>query len=155
MDRRFTNPHADKIDAITHAVLERIRLDSWVKITRQVIETVTVEQIVDVLTPDIMLELQAIVLGERVDRQTAVAESETIDTPATWWDHWKQSHVDTPLIGWFVKRHPPNMVRHVLRTNIEMARYYMYPQAPIDSLGDAWQNVLVTRRHSHIGQWPL
>lgn len=74
--------------------------------------------------------LEAYVLQEHLADDIYV-DSTKYTTPATWWDHFKETFQTSWWLGWLVKRRPAKYDHHVVHCGVQVERYASYPEADV------------------------
>jgi hypothetical protein len=95
---------------------------------------------------DMLLGLSAEVLRDHIVDET---QTVTLETPATWWQHFKADHRDRLGFRWLIKRFP---IRWETWTKyVTFERYYDYPDAAI-SLPEEFGQFIVSET-IHQSDW--
>lgn len=135
----------------TEVQLEKLKVAAQAAIPRGVME-LEAERIgiLDDLFRSLVYRLKGYVLAERLPPET-VSDSRdvTFDVPASWWQHWKQSHAAAWYARWLVKRRPVKHHRVVKRValTVDLERYRTYPEARVSLPADTWGQVV------RVAQW--
>ena len=121
-------------DDIAHLATQRVRLDlrkvgATLALSARLERYETPERLLAELT----YRLTSYVLSDHLVSDTATAHAE-YETPATWWQAWKQANLDY-LLRWF----PVRTEKHSAPVEVRFDRYATYPRAnialPEDLLG--------------------
>ena len=87
---------------------------------------------------DMLLGLSAEVMRDHIVNET---QTVTLETPATWWQHFKSDHRDRFGFRWLIKKFP---IRWETWTKtVTFDRYYDYPDAAISLPEDQFGKFIV------------
>lgn len=87
--------------------LEQLRLQASEYIGQDVLQSLELRTLEDVITRGLVVQLRALVLADRHGTQdVSTTETFAVDLPATWWQHWKMDHDNRWWAGWLVRRWP-------------------------------------------------
>jgi hypothetical protein len=132
------------VSPLDRVVLDRLKVSVCQHISPSIAETVEIRTWTERLTEDLVYELRAHVLAQRlpteqVTESTTIEGSETVTwtIPATWWDHWKADHAESWWAGWFVRLRPPRTAEHSktmgysrdVTLTVDLRRYRTFPEA--------------------------
>jgi hypothetical protein len=122
------------------ATVDVLRVKVNQRIGRVAADHMRVETLRDMVTGDLVAELQTALLAEQLPPETVLLEQE-ITTPrfASWWQHLRATYRERRWWGWLLgRRRPIRMVDepHTLRAVVELRSWWTYPNASMVLPGD-------------------
>lgn len=112
----------DETVPISQVVLKQLQVGSQVKIPRQILHTLTIEERVDDVFGQIVYELRAMIPAEQLkDEEHTVS----FKRPRTWWQHLKHTY----LPDWLLRRFPVRWDVEIRKFDVKT--YALYPELPM------------------------
>lgn len=103
----------------------------------QVLQDLSLEELHEFIPGNLhgaMVSLHSQVTAHDLPPETVEARKTfTIEAPATWWQHLKETHASTWWLGWLARWRPPvmNTARRVEgHLVVNLKRFRVYPDAP-------------------------
>lgn len=117
------------------ATVDVLRVKVNQRIGRAAAQQLDVRMLRDVLTGDLVAELQTVLLAEQLPPETVLLEQE-VTTPrfASWWQHLRATYRQRRWWGWVLgRRRPIRMLDevHTLRAVVELRSWWTYPKASL------------------------
>lgn len=129
--------------------LERLKVGCQQVIPRGILDSMqlSIEPTANFLVDGMVMRLKAELLAEKLPpERLANSKRVTWTTPATWWDHLKETYAGKWWTRWMKA---PRTIEHskLAEFNIELQRYWVYPDArplPRDQFGSPVRVCTVT-----------
>lgn len=117
------------------ATVDVLRVKVQRRVGRVAADQLSVATLRDVITNDLVADLETALLAEALPPETVLLEQE-ITTPrfASWWQQLRATYRERRWWGWLLgRRRPIRMVDepHTLRAMVELRSWWTYPNASI------------------------
>lgn len=137
-------------------LIKTIREGVTQRVSRELADTLTVQQLEDFIGRDLVLSIQAQVLAEELPPVKLTSEQTSpVAVYATWREHFRAAYRET-WWGRLLRLRGPRMAEKLVKRVVttEVRQYWTYPQATTVLPGDRFGHVVLKTETSHrAGAW--
>jgi hypothetical protein len=120
--------------ALREATLEAFRVGATRRLSRQMIENTRLSTWTDLITQDLVIDLEAIVYAHKIAQDTIERDAAMgVAVPTSTWQFFKDAHACSWWFSWFTNRWPAK-TRTITKTvhfKVDVRKYNAFPDAAI------------------------